>query len=67
MLEYCDCKEWTNLIESYDLLTWESPYGWLLKWIQITEEKGYSQIHRYGIPIKFCPYCGKELRDKLTK
>lgn len=60
MSEFC-CDEWKNLVESYDLLTWEPPYGWLLKWIQISKERGYSQVHRYGIPIEYCPKCGTKL------
>lgn len=64
MSKYCDCDEWHDLVESYDFLKWEPPYGWLMKWIEVTKEKGYSQIHRYGIPIEFCPKCGNKLKNK---
>jgi len=64
MIDFCSCKEWKNIVESYDLFIWEPPYGWVLKWIQLTKEKGYSQVHRYGIPIEFCPKCGKKLKNK---
>ncbi len=64
MIDFCDCKEWKNLVGSYDFIAWEPPYGWVMKWIEITKEKGYSQVHRYGIPIEFCPKCGKELQNK---
>jgi len=64
MTDFCSCEEWKNIVESYDLFVWEPPYGWVLKWIQLTKEKGYSQVHRYGIPIEFCPKCGKKLKNK---
>lgn len=61
MSEYCDCEDWKKLVDSYDLVVKEAPYGWILKWTQLTKEKGYTQVHRYGIPIKYCPMCGKKL------
>ena len=64
MIDLCSCEEWKNIIESYDLFIWEPSYGWVLKWIQLTKEKGYSQVHRYGIPIEFCPKCGRKLKNK---
>jgi hypothetical protein len=63
MSEFCECSEWRNLVESYDFIQWEPSYGWIMKWIELTEEKGYSQVHRYGIPIEFCPKCGKKLKN----
>jgi hypothetical protein len=63
MKNFCNCKDWKNLTESYDLFEWEPPYGWVIKWIKLTEEKGYNQVHRYGIPIVYCPMCGKKLKD----
>ena len=65
MSKYCDCKEWKNLVEDYDLFSDESPYGWVIRWIQLTQEKGYSQVHRYGIPIKYCPICGQKLKSEI--
>lgn len=54
MEKYCTCR-W----DRYKSLIREDPtYGWVLSWIELTEEKGYTQIHKFGLPIKFCPICG---------
>jgi len=59
---YCDCNNANVAIKSKpDLITLDKEYGWVLSWINITEEKGYSQIHNYAIPIQYCPFCGKSL------
>ena len=63
-MTFCSCEDWQNLVKSYDFIVWEPSYGWIMKWIQLTEEKGYSQVHRYGIPIEFCPKCGCRLENK---
>lgn len=63
MSDFCRCKDWQELVESYDLFEWSPPYGWIIKWLEVTKEKGYSQIHRYGIPIQYCPKCGKRLES----
>lgn len=61
MEEFCDCNEWRYVVDSYDLFIWEPTYGWVLKWTELTKEKGYSKAHRYGITVEFCPKCGKKL------
>lgn len=59
---FCDCKEWKELsLQNKSIFQLDSVYGWVLHWIELTEEKGYTQAHRYGVPIKFCPMCGKKL------
>lgn len=63
-MAFCICEDWQNLAGLDDLVTWDHSYGWTLRWVQLTSEKGYTQVHRYGIPIKFCPICGGELENK---
>lgn len=62
-MSFCKCEDWTNLEGLHDLVFMDPTYGWTLRWIQLTKEKGYTQVHRYGIPIKFCPFCGKKLSE----
>lgn len=67
MKEFCTCKDGINLKKNQNtLFKWDSTYGWILNWIEITEESGYSQIHRYGISIKYCPMCGKKLNNDIV-
>ena len=61
MTELCGCEEWENIVKSYELFEYKPPYGWVLSWTEVTKEKGYSQLHRYGISIRYCPMCGKPL------
>jgi hypothetical protein len=63
MEEFCICDDWVYLKSNHpDLFKWDPPYGWVIKWIELTDEKKYTQVHRYGIGIKFCPMCGRELK-----
>ena len=65
MTEFCDCKSWEDLkSNNTNLFKWDPTYGWVLYWIELTEESGYTQIHHYGVPIAFCPMCGKQLKTK---
>jgi len=60
---FCDCKDFTKLLDQGRKIFVEDPtYGTVLSWMELTEEKGYTQVHRYGIPISFCPMCGKLLK-----
>lgn len=59
MEDFCDCPGWKDLQKSNKtIIKWDETYKWVLNWIELTEEKGYTQVHRYGISIKFCPMCG---------
>jgi len=61
-MTFCNCDEWQNLKEAYpELFVWHPPYGWIMSWVSVTKESGFSHLHRYGIPIKFCPICGSKL------
>lgn len=63
MTNFCVCDEWKNLVKAYDLFKQESSYGWVLSWVEVTKEKGYSQLHRYGIKIQYCLMCGNKLKN----
>lgn len=63
MRDFCTCSAWEDLREkSSTLIKWDPTYGWVLNWIELTDEKGYTQVHRYGITINFCPMCGRALK-----
>ena len=51
----CNWKKYKNLIQE------DPTYGWVLSWIELTEEEGYTKVHRFGLPIKYCPICGCKL------
>lgn len=62
MSAFCDCDGFVSLLKQGRSVFVEDPtYGVVLLWIELTEEKGYTQVNRYGIPISFCPMCGKLL------
>ena len=64
MNEFCDCENWRELKKDHEQLFVQDPsYGWVLSWIEVTEEKTHSQIHRFGVGISYCPLCGKKLGD----
>jgi len=63
MHNFCDCEEYNNLKKNHDnLFRWLNGYGWMVVWTELTNEKSYTQKHTYGIGIRYCPMCGKELR-----
>lgn len=64
MVDFCNCNDWDSLKNNNcNVFQWDLVYGWVLHWIELTNEEGYTQIHRYGVPIKFCPMCGKKLKS----
>jgi len=61
-MTFCDCEDAQMLDRNNrELFKTQDPYGWILSWIELTQEQGYTQVHRYGVKIKFCPMCGKKL------
>jgi hypothetical protein len=61
MDDFCDCKDYKKLKKTDKaLFRWNPPYGWVLSWMELTTEKGYTQVHRYGISVRFCPMCGRK-------
>ena len=60
----CDCDAWEQLEkQNRHLFQWDSVYGWVLNWVELTDEQGYTQVHMYGVPIVYCPMCGKKLNN----
>lgn len=64
MKDFCVCKDWHSLKDSSpNVFKWDLAYGWLITWIELTDEKDHTQIHNYGISINYCPMCGKKLEE----
>lgn len=64
MVDFCDCKDYKTLKQTNkDLFKWNPPYGWVLSWVELTTEKGYTQVHKYGIAVRFCPMCGGKVKN----
>lgn len=62
MKDFCSCEEWQNLKSNHkDLFKWLPEYGWVITWIELSDEKTHTQKHTYGLGIKFCPMCGEKL------
>lgn len=62
MNDFCVCEDYNSLKNNNrDLFRWYPPYGWILFWIELTDEEGYTKVHEYGISLKFCPMCGEEI------
>lgn len=56
----CTCDDIRILQESgKGLIEYNKEYGWILKWIELSSEPGYTQTHSYGVIIKYCPFCGR--------
>lgn len=61
-MSLCDCKELQIAkANNKDLFILDENYGWMLKWIELTDESGYTQVHQYAMAISFCPFCGKRI------
>jgi len=59
---YCKCDDWKNAVEDYtNLFIKTEDYGFILSWIELSVEKNHHQINKYGIKIKYCPFCGNIL------
>jgi hypothetical protein len=57
------CKDMQLILDNYDVIMHDPEYGWVLKWIEITNERNNNKrINEYGITIKYCPLCGKKLK-----
>jgi hypothetical protein len=59
---FCDCEDWLGIKDSNpSIFKWHETYGWVISWIELTEERSHHQIHNYGVSINFCPFCGNKL------
>lgn len=61
-MEFCSCSDWKFLKNNnHEVFKQDPTYGWVLQWVELTEEEGYTQVHRFGVEINYCPMCGKRL------
>ena len=61
-MDFCDCAAWKELVENNSkVFVLEPTYGWVLYFVELTEKKGYTQVNHLGIPIYYCPMCGRKL------
>lgn len=59
---FCNCKDAVALYKRDEIMfVKDEVYGWVLSWIELTDEGGYTHVHRYGIPMRFCPMCGEPI------
>ena len=60
----CECDEFLSVGENHPTLFMDNDdYGWLIHWVELTKERGYTQIHNYGVVIQYCPFCGKKIGE----
>lgn len=65
---FCSCKSWNALrTNNRNVFKWHEPYGWVITWIELTEENGYTQVDTYGVKIYYCPLCGKKLKSNFEE
>ncbi len=56
------CEDFKNVIIDHPFLFQKySNYGIIIAWMEISDEGTFHKTHNYGIPIKFCPFCGHKL------
>jgi len=65
MQKYCNCEDRKYFEKNSEAFLYDERYGWLIHWVEPTQEEGYVQLHHYNIPISFCPMCGKELKKPV--
>jgi len=67
MPDFCTCDDWREISQHHpSIFKWDEDYGWLISWIDLGISKGRVVRSDYGIKIKFCPFCGRELNREAT-
>jgi len=57
----CDCNDMIWMIHHEKVFKFEDGF-WALSWMELDRtEKGEVNIGHFGVKIKHCPFCGKEL------
>ena len=61
----CECAQWNFYITHYhETFYWhEKAQSWYVRWVNLSEREGYTQVSRYAIPMHYCPLCGGKLLD----
>jgi hypothetical protein len=60
----CKCPDWQKVVHEHQQLFQKHPaYGWILSWLEITDEGSHHKTHQYGIKIVFCPFCGNQINE----
>lgn len=63
-MSFCNCEDWKQLKEkNATVFQWHSSYGWIIVWKELDDKISHTQVHTYGVSIKYCPMCGKKLID----
>lgn len=58
----CSCRNWKEAVNNYPELLIKIPeYNWVISWIEVSKNTNFHQIDKYGIKIKYCPFCGNKL------
>ena len=61
-MAFCDCEDGINIVRNYPSLFVKDPsYGWVLHWVEYSNDYSHVTPHNYGLSINFCPMCGKKI------
>ncbi len=61
-VKFCTCEDGKDIMDKCpDLFRIHPYYGWVLFWIELSLEKEYTNVNKFALDIKYCPFCGKEL------
>lgn len=62
MRSFCTCEDWEEISRHHpSIFKRDDKYGWVIAWTDLSIVKGRTVKSDYGIKIKYCPLCGKEL------
>jgi len=58
----CDCQDGKFIKDNYDVIKMENG-AWMLNWLELDKTDKGTNIQRLGIRVKYCMFCGKELKN----
>jgi len=64
MQNLCSCTDWAHLAENdYDVFSYSAQHNkWIISWLVLTKQGVGYKADRYGLIIKYCPFCGQKLK-----
>jgi len=63
---FCTCEDGKDIIKKCpDIFKIHPSYGWVLFWIELVKEKGYTNVNKFALDIQYCPFCGKKLSQVI--